>query len=108
MKFFFAVVAIALIFGAIAGGAMLWDGSYYLYKALDTGEPYAPHGRLINVPLQLPVIWASQAIGNINVLKTLFGLMYALVPLGSLLIAWWIVKGSQPALFIWAALGVGF
>ncbi|CAG0927119.1 hypothetical protein TFLX_00364 [Thermoflexales bacterium] len=108
MKFFFAVVAIALIFGAMVGGAILWDGSYYLYKALDTGEPYAPHGRFINVPLQWPVIWASQVIGDVNVLKTLFGLMYALVPLGSLLIAWWIVRRSQPALFIWAALGVGF
>ncbi len=108
MKFFFAVVAIALIIGTIAGGAMLWDGSYYLYKALDTGEPYAPHGRLINVPLQWPVIWVSQLVSNVNVLKVFFGLMYALVPLGSLLLAWWIVGKVRPSLFIWAALGVGF
>jgi hypothetical protein len=108
MKFFFAVIVIALLFGIIVGGAMLWDGSYYLYKALDTAEPYAPHGRLINVPLQWPVIWASRIIQDVNTLKIMFGLMYALVPLGSLLLAWWIVKDSHPTLFVWAALGVGF
>ncbi len=108
MKFFFALIAIALIVGVVVGGAMMWDGSYYLYKALDTGQPYAPHGRFINVPLQWPVIWASQLISNVNVLKVLFGLMYALIPLGSLLLAWWIVKDSRPTLFVWAALGIGF
>ncbi len=108
MKLFFVLVSLALIVGAVAGGALLWDGSYYLYKALDTNVPYVPHGRLINIPLQWPVILISHFVTDINVLKLIFGLVYALVPLSSLLLSWWIVKDEKPELFVWCALGIGF
>ncbi len=108
MKVFFLIVSLALIVGVLAGGALLWDGSYYLYRVLDTGAPFVPHGRLINIPLQLPVIWLSQFVTDLNVLKLIFGLSYALVPLAALGLSWWIVKDERPELFVWCALGIGF
>ena len=103
MKFFFAVVAIGLIVGAIVGGATLWDGSYYLYKALDTSQPYAPHGRFIVgtlifqdmcvVPMVLvvPLLRPGSALGGVTTAVALAIGKAALVVVGTITVARFVV-----------------
>jgi len=108
MKLYFGSIVSALVVAALSGGALLWDGSYYLYSTLDTQAPFLPNNRYIAVVLETPVLLAFKVTNNIAILKAVFGLTYALVPLISLLLCWLIVRRSAPALFVWAALGFGF
>jgi hypothetical protein len=107
MKFYFAIVSLALFFAAATGGALLWDGSYYLYCALNSGHACVSNNRWITLFLHFPVVVASRIIDDVHTLQLIFGLTYALVPLVVLLVCWWIVRESAPHLFVWAALGVG-
>jgi hypothetical protein len=108
MKLYFGLIVAALVVAALSGGALLWDGSYYLYSTLNSQAPFLPNNRYIAVVLETPVLLAFQITHNITVLKAVFGLTYALVPLISLLLCWLIVRRTAPALFVWAALGFGF
>src|SRR2546423_15486135 len=106
MRIYFLLVSIALCIAAMCGAALSWDGSYYLYKPLDTQSPFVLHSRPINVALQWPVLVASHITSDIRVLNAVFGLMHASVPLIALAASWWIVRNRAPGLFVWAALGI--
>jgi hypothetical protein len=106
MRIYFLLVSIALCIAAMCGAALSWDGSYYLYKTLDTQSPFVLHSRLINVALQWPVLVASHFTSDIRVLNAVFGLLHASVPLIALAASWWIVRERAPGLFVWAALGI--
>ncbi|GAB4580176.1 MAG: hypothetical protein Fur0022_29150 [Anaerolineales bacterium] len=108
MKFYFATVAFALILAAVLGGAMLWDGSYYLYCALNSGHPCVSNNRWITLFLHFPVIALSHFIKDVGWLQLVFGLTYASVPLFVLGLSWWIVRDFARHLFVWAAFGLGF
>jgi hypothetical protein len=108
MKFYFGVTAITLLLAAGAGGAMLWDGSYYLYCTLNAGHVCIPNNRWINLFLHYPALVLSDVSQNIHILRLVFGLTYALIPLGVLALSWWIVRKTAPSLFVWAAFGIGF
>jgi hypothetical protein len=108
MKTYFGLVIAALGVAVLSGGALLWDGSYYLYATLDTQTPFLPNHRYIAVVLETPVLEAYHFTHNMYVLKLVFGLTYAMIPLLSLAVSWLIVRRTAPALFVWAALGFGF
>jgi hypothetical protein len=105
MRFFFGLAAAALIFAAICGAALTYDGSYYLYGSLEDQHPMIPNRREIHGPLQWPVIWASHTIKDTGVMELLFDAMYVSVPFVALAASWWIVRKTAPWLFLWAALG---
>jgi len=108
VKTYFGLIGIGLLAAVLAGGQLLWDGSYYLYKALDTQTPFVQNHRYIVVALQAPFLAAYHLTHDIAALNLVFGLTYALVPLLSLAVCWLIVRRTAPALFVWAALGFGF
>lgn len=105
--FFFGAVIAALAVTSLAGAALSWDGSYYLFKMEDTQAPFVDHNRWVWVLLQLPTVLANHLSDNLWFLQTVFGLSYALVPLAALAISWWFVRRSAPQLFTWAAFGIG-
>lgn len=107
MKVVFGLMSGALLIAVIAGAALSWDGSAYLFEMLDKQAPFTPNNRLINVPLQLPVLFVNRFTDNLFLLETIFGLMYVLVPLVALVAAWWITRRQAPSLFVWAVFGIG-
>jgi hypothetical protein len=106
MRFFFGLTATALIFAAICGAALTYDGSYYLYGSLEDQHPMIPNRREIHGPLQWPVIWASHTIQDTGALELIFNVMYVNIPFLALAASWWIVRKTAPWLFLWAALGI--
>jgi hypothetical protein len=104
---FLGLCGLALLIAVFSGAALSWDGSYYLFKTLDTQRPYAPPDRLLALAPGSLVLLAGQLTSDVAVLQAVFGLPYAAVPLVSLVASWWVVRDLAPALFIWPALGVG-
>ncbi len=107
MRFFFALLIGALLLCAIAGTTLAFDGSYYLYEALELGTPTAPNRRLIHDPLQRPMLLLSHYTNDVGVLQTAFGLAYIGVPIFALAASWVVVRKRNPSLFLWAAFGIG-
>ncbi len=107
MRLYFALMIAAFVLAAISGAALAWDGSYHFVKALDTRQTFIPHSRLITYPMHTLTIFVSQYVENFSILRAVFGLAYAVVPLGSLALCWWIVRRKAPSLFVWSALGIG-
>jgi len=106
MRAYFGLTAVGLVFAALRGAALSWDGSGYLFETLDKQTPFVPNGRLIDIPLQLPVLLVSRVTNDPGVLQTVFGLTYAAIPLIALAAAWWVVRDRARSLFVWAALGI--
>jgi hypothetical protein len=107
MRLYFGLISVALGYTAVSGGALSWDGSYVLFKMLDTQSPFVAHNRVVNVPLHWIVLLVNRYTSDVSILQMVFGLVYAVIPLGALALSWWIVRHEAPSLFIWAALGVG-
>jgi hypothetical protein len=104
-----AVLALATggaFIGALSGLATNWDGAYYAFKALDAQSPYVPHGRVVNVLLQAPVILAAGLTDRLGVLRLIFGLTYLAVPVVALAASWVVVRHRRPELFVWPVLCV--
>ena len=107
MRSYFGLMAGGLIVAALCRAALSWDGAIYLFELLDNQRPYAPQQRLINWPLDWPVILASRLTSDLPLLAIIFGLVYVAFKLGLLAAAWWVVRDDAPTLFLWAALGLG-
>src|SRR5918996_5328954 len=105
MRLYFGLMIVPLIFAAVSGAAMSWDGSYVLFKILDLQSPFPAHGRFVNIPLHWIVLLASRLTSDLTILQMVFGLVYASIPFLALVISWWVVRGHAETLFIWAALG---
>lgn len=108
VSLFFACAVAGALVAAWGGGVLAWDGAYYLFKALDDQAPFNPLGRRINVLLQAPLLWASAGgVDDLSILRRVFALPYALVPVVGLSLSWLVVRRRRPALFVWPALAVG-
>jgi len=107
MRAYFGLTAVGLIVAALCGAALSWDGSGYLFETLDKQVPFIPNGRLITLPLLLPVLLVSRVTANLGILQVIFGLTYAAVPLGALAASWWVVRDSARPLFVWAVFSIG-
>lgn len=110
MRYSIGVMCAALIGAGCCGAALSWDGSGYLFVILDSQAPFVPYGRLVNIILHQPVLIVSDLTQNLTVLRAVFGLTYAMIPIGCLILCWWIVRRRAPWLYVWVcfyfALGV--
>lgn len=104
---FFAVVAAGLLCATLAGAATAWDGSYSLFKILQTDTPFITHNRLFVMPLHYVVIFAARMTDSSRIVQSVFTLSYAILPFLALAGSWWVVRRDTPELFVWAALGIG-
>jgi hypothetical protein len=107
VRAFFGAVTVAYAAAAALGLGLTWDGAYYLFQVLDTGQAFGPRDRILDVPLQQPVIALRSFIDDPAVLAAVFGFSCLLVPLASLAASWLIVRNHQPRLFVWPVLGMG-
>src|SRR3954469_13358756 len=107
MRTFFGLMAGGLICAALCRAALSWDGAIYLFEMLDNQRPYVPQQRLINWPLDWPVVLLSHVTGDLPFLAVVFGLVYVAFQLALLGAAWWVVRDENRTLFVWAAFGLG-
>jgi hypothetical protein len=107
MRLFFACMLACAACATWFEAPLSWDGAYYLFKLLDDGVPFTPLSRWSNVPLQAPVLLARHAgVEDLRILRPLFALPYALIPVASLALSWWIVRERRPGLFVWPVLSI--
>jgi hypothetical protein len=104
VQIFFLFVLIGFAVAAFAGVPLAWDGAFYLFASLDAQIPFIPHGRLINVALELPVVAASHLTQNFTLLRLVFCLSYASAPVAGLAASWLVCRERRPSLFVWPAL----
>jgi len=104
VQIFFILTILGLGAAALAGLPLTWDGAYYLFNTLDTRFPFIPHGRTIDVALELPVLAASHFTDNLALLRIIFSLCYVAIPAIGLATSWLICRERRPSLFVWPAL----
>jgi len=107
MLLILTLFAIPLAIAVWNDAALTWDGAYYLFRTLDTGQPFIAHDRLIDAPLHWPILWANRLTDSIPVLRAVFGVLHVITPLLSLALSWWVVRRVAPALIIWPIVGIG-
>lgn len=107
MRLYFGLVGAAALIAALSGAALSWDGSYYLFKLLDTGRPFIPPNRYANIPLHEFVLLVRAVTDDMTILQAVFALLYTAIPMVALAASWWVVRREAPALFIWPAFSIG-
>jgi len=103
---FFALFLFALGIAVFVNAPLSYDGAFFLFRVLDTHQFAADHGRLINIPLELPVLVATHFTENLRVLRPLFCAAYAVIPVVGLTVSWLVCRSRRPSLFIWPALSI--
>ncbi len=107
MRLSFALITAGLAIAVLLGAPLAWDGSYWLFKTLDLQIPYVSNERYSNILFEAPAAAAGRLTDNLPLLRILFGLPYAALPLLALAAAWWVVRDRAPGLILWAVLGIG-
>lgn len=84
---------------------LMWDGSYYLFRILDDGQPFVVYQRYSVVPLHLPTLVVGRLSGSVDAASYVLSFTYALVPVLILGAAWCWHRIDRPAL-LWSVVGV--
>jgi hypothetical protein len=103
---FFAFVILALAIATLVNAPLSFDGAIFLFSVLDTHRFAIAHGRLINIPLQLPMVAATHFTDNLAALRPIFCAAYAAVPALGLAASWLVCRSRRPSLFIWPAMSI--
>ncbi len=103
----FVPLALGYLVAIICGAALTWDNAGLFFQMLDMQSPIAPQQRWLNVVTQAPALLASHFSDNLSFLSILFGVTWAILPLGALALSWLIVRHRAPELFLWPVLALG-
>src|SRR5437773_171390 len=87
------MAALAYLTGARCLVALSWDGSGYLFDSLQNGTPFISNYRLSNYPLLFLLVKAGRWTNDCRLLATLYGILLAVTPLGSLVLSLWLLRG---------------
>lgn len=101
------LIAGGLVLAGISGAGLSWDGSYMLFRILDSQAPFVAHNRWIVIPFHWLVLLSRRLTSNVTVLGILFGLVYVFIPILALAASWWVVRKSERSMFVWPVLGIG-
>ncbi len=103
---FFGLVAFAVVIATLVNAPLSFDGAYFFFRALDEHQFAAFHGRLINIPLQMPLLAAAHFTQDIRILRLAFCGAYASIPLLGLALSWLICRVRRPSLLVWPAMSI--
>jgi hypothetical protein len=96
----YAIAAFCLV-------VLTWDGAGYVFNSIQRGHPAIPNGRYSDYPFLCVVSVCSQVITDARWLACIYGLVLAIVPLGSLLLSFHFLSSPRwRALRIWPVLGI--
>ena len=99
------LLGITYVVATVSRIANTWDGSYVLFRVLNDGAPFIPHGRYVDALTAWPTVLASRLTGNVGFAQTVFSAIYAAIPLLVLALSWWIVQSGHRRFFPWVVLG---
>ena len=103
----FGPLALGYLVAIICGAALAWDSGGIFFQMLDMQAPVTPNQRWLNAIVQAPALLASNFSDNLGLLGFVFGVTWALLPLGALAASWLIVRCRAPELFLWPVLTIG-
>lgn len=100
------LVALVFAYGvaALVGLPLYGDGAYYYFRLVLDGIPEVPNLRLAAVLPQLPALAATRMTEDGTLLRHLFSLGYAALPVLSLVACWLCVRRSAPVLILFPTL----
>jgi hypothetical protein len=101
-----ALCAFGALIAALTGVALSWDGSAYLFNALDSQQPFTPHDRLVNVITQAPTLLAQTFTDRLGVLRLVFGISYLAIPVLALLACFLVVRRRREEMFVWPVIAI--
>ncbi|MBV8100233.1 MAG: hypothetical protein JOZ31_13855 [Verrucomicrobia bacterium] len=103
-------VALAALAQVVASSCLMvltWDGAGYVFNTIQRGHPVVPNSRYSDYPLLAVVSLFSFLINDSRLLACIYGLVLAVLPLGSLLLSFHFLSAPQHArLRIWPVLGI--
>ena len=102
----FALIAIALAVAVLSNAPLLYDGSFFLYHAINSQAIQIPQLRITFGWLQWPVVLASHVTSSFPILRALYAIPIVAAPLVGMALSWWVVRKDRPHLIIWPALGI--
>jgi hypothetical protein len=86
---------------------LTWDGAGYVFNTIQRGHPAIPNSRYSDYPFLAPVALLSFLINDARLLACIYGLVLAVLPLGSLLVSFYFLSSTQyRALRVWPVLGI--
>jgi hypothetical protein len=91
---------------ALANVPLAWDGSYFLFTVLNDQQTLLIYHRRVESVLTAPVVAAAAVTDDVSVLRTVFCVMYAAVPLVAIGCSWAVVRRRRPDLFVWPIIGI--
>jgi len=102
-----ALAALAQIVASFCLMVLTWDGAGYVFNTIQRGHPVVPNSRYSDYPLLAMVSLFSFLISDSRLLACLYGLVLAVLPLGSLLLSFHFLSGPQhERLRVWPVLGI--
>lgn len=100
------LIILGLAIALFSDAALTWDGAYYLFMTLHANVPFVVHDRLIDLPLQWPVLLVNRFTDSLTALRAVFGLIQVITPLVAIAASWWVVGKDRAGLILWPVLGI--
>ena len=86
---------------------LTWDGAGYVFNTIQRGHPAIPNNRYSDYPFLAVVSLLSLLISDSGWLACIYGLVLAVLPLGSLLLSFHFLSSPQyKGLRVWPVLGI--
>jgi len=86
---------------------LTWDGAGYVFNTIQRGHAVVPNSRYSDYPLLAVLSLFSFLINDSRLLAGIYGLVLAVLPLGSLVLSFHFLSGSQhKRLRVWPVLGI--
>jgi len=101
------IAALTTVVVGLSELPLVWDGSNFLFAALNEQTPLLIFHRTVESLLTAPVVAASFLTSDVRILRKIFSLSYAAVPTMALVLSWIVVRRTRPDLLIWPMLGIG-
>jgi len=100
------LVTIALAAAVLSNATLLYDGSYFLFNAINAQAIQIPQLRVTFGLLQWPAVLGSHLTDSFTALRILYSIPIVAAPLIGIALSWWVVRRDRPHLIIWPALGI--
>jgi hypothetical protein len=101
------LAGLAYIVAAFCLAVLTWDGAGYVFNSIQRGRPAIPNGRYSDYPFLAVISVCSLFINDARWVARIYGLVLAVLPLGSLVLSFHFLSGPKlRELRIWSVLGI--
>ena len=101
------LAVLAYIIAALCLATLTWDGAGYVFNSIQRGHPAIPNSRYSDYPFLAVISVGSLFVNDARWLATIYGLVLAVLPLGSLMLSFHFLSGPKlRELRIWPLLGI--